>query len=63
MTPCDDGFVAFHVTFISNGGNLPLLVLDTTTGDVAATVVETTAGTTEDSVCNYRGNCGITMIG
>ncbi|EQC31457.1 hypothetical protein SDRG_11055 [Saprolegnia diclina VS20] len=46
------------VSFLTNAGNLPLLIADTSllTGGPFS-VTETTPGTTEDAVCNGRGDC------
>ncbi|KDO33497.1 hypothetical protein SPRG_02305 [Saprolegnia parasitica CBS 223.65] len=46
------------VSFLTNAGNVPLLIADASllTGGPFS-VTETTAGTTEDAVCNNRGNC------
>ncbi|KAH9091667.1 hypothetical protein Ae201684P_011211 [Aphanomyces euteiches] len=53
------------ITFQSNAGDLPLLVVDSTrltssTGSVSAVVAERIQGTTEDVVCNNRGSCNAT---
>ncbi|KAF0690112.1 Aste57867_18506 [Aphanomyces stellatus] len=55
---------ATTVTYLTNSGALPLLIVDyskltSTISSVSTAVVETQQGTTESQVCNGRGSCSM----
>ena len=57
---CDttaNGGGGFTVTFLTEHGDLPLISVESSTGDAAITITEVTKGTKENAVCSDRGIC------